>query len=447
MDDVEEMQEEGDDRLQALSSAITEAIKQCRHRSASRLAGELIRLAKQERKLLSYIRGLHCMTNMAAGMLDPEQGRSAAVELIAVLESEDRARQIQPDFQPWEYEWAISVDSSCAYDNLAKSTASAYGYNSEGVHSGIREGIEICRRTGKLECIHCFREYATEVYRATDDLDMALHHARFVREHGGVRKDFDRRWAGAKDECEVLLVSGQLDEAEAVALRALELAPLYHNPMDANLCTRIVLDTVRLLKGQPESSPDETLPEVEPPPQGEYPSLECRAAQRDAVRAAVRGDYPEAIRILGEWDRTLTQNGCASEWFECRLRLIAAYRLSGQMERAEALAKPLETKAKEANDWLTLRRLARVLDPNEPASPLAAAGPLSSGPYAKTQVAETAEEVEIVVEEESGDFGIEETPLQEAIGAFLGAASGERRQCAGLPCSGGPGTDRTGPTR
>ncbi|HEU5118917.1 MAG TPA: hypothetical protein VFT74_20160, partial [Isosphaeraceae bacterium] len=93
MDDVDAIQDDGANRLNEVSSAITEAVQSCRHRSASRLAGELIRLAKQERNLLAYIHGLHCMTNMAAGMLDPEQGRSAAVELIAVLESEDRARQ------------------------------------------------------------------------------------------------------------------------------------------------------------------------------------------------------------------------------------------------------------------------------------------------------------------------------------------------------------------
>ncbi|HEU5116885.1 MAG TPA: tetratricopeptide repeat protein, partial [Isosphaeraceae bacterium] len=301
-------------------------------------------------------------------------------------------------------------------DNLAKSTASAHGYNSEGVHSGIREGIEICRRTGKLECIHCFREYATDVYKATDDLDMALHHARFVREHGGVRKDFDRRWAGAKDESEVLLIAGRLDEAEVVALRALELASLYHNPMDANLSTRVILDTVRLLKGQPESAPDETLPEVEPPAAGEYPSHEFRLGLRDAVRASVRGDHAKAIRILTEWDLTLTQKGCLADWFECRLRLIASYRLRGQMDRAQALGKPLESRAKEASDWLTLRRLARVLDPAQPTSPIAAAGPLSAGPYTGSGPAsEPQAAVEVADDDEAG----EETPLSEAIGAFL----------------------------
>lgn len=419
MDDVEAMREEGEDRLQALSSAITEAIRTCRHRSASRLAGELARLARQERKLLPYIYGLHCKTNMAAGMLDPEQGRSAAVELIAVLESEDRARQIQPDLDLGEYEWAVSVDSSCAYDNLAKSTASAHGYNSEGVHTGIREGIEICRRTGKLECVHCFREYATDVYKAADDLDMALHHARFVREHGGVRKDFDRRWAGAKDESDLLLLSGRLEEAESAALRAVELAPHYHNPIDANLITRLVLDTVRLLKGEPVSLPEEAVAEAEAVPAGEYPWHEFRTAMRDAVRASVRGDHAEAIRILTEWDRTLTQKGCLSDWFDCRLRLIATHRLNGQMDRAQALAKPLEAKAREANDWLSLRRLSRVLDPNEPASPIAAAGPLSTGPFARGDSESTREEVVDAILEEVNEEAGEKSPLSEAIGEFL----------------------------
>ena len=50
-------------------------------------------------------------------------------------------------------------------------------------------------------------------------------------------------------------------------------------------------------------------------------------------------------------------------WLDVRLRLIAAYRLEGDEKRAEALGRQLEAKAREARDWLTLRRLARLLDP------------------------------------------------------------------------------------
>jgi hypothetical protein len=45
------------------------------------------------------------------------------------------------------------------------------------MHGCISDGIQVCQRTGKLECVNCFREYAAEVYLAADDLPMALHQA------------------------------------------------------------------------------------------------------------------------------------------------------------------------------------------------------------------------------------------------------------------------------
>ena len=38
--------------------------------------------------------------------------------------------------------------------------------------------------------------YATDVFRASDDLPMAFHYAGHVIATGNARPDFDRRWAG-----------------------------------------------------------------------------------------------------------------------------------------------------------------------------------------------------------------------------------------------------------
>src|SRR5205823_15027934 len=80
--------------------------------------------------------------------------------------------------------------------------------------------------------------------------------------------------------------------------------------------------------------------------------------------------------------RRLSELSCLHDWFEARLRLIAAHRLAGHRDKAEALARPLAQRARKAHDWMTVRRLARLLDPDESPSPLALLAPLPTGPFA-----------------------------------------------------------------
>ncbi|MDR3637698.1 MAG: hypothetical protein P4L84_28080 [Isosphaeraceae bacterium] len=419
MSDDESTRDDPDTILNELSQAKYQAIERCQYRTACRLAYEIKRKAKAARRLYPYVWALHTLTNSASDLLDPEQGVEAAVELIAVLESEDRARQIQPDIDQAEYERIVSQVSSCAYDNLGRSTAQARGYNSEGLHGTIAEGIQVCRRTGKLECINCFREYATDVSLAADDLDMALHHARHVVAHGNVREGFDRRWSGANEEAGVLLLAGQLDAAEAATRRAAELAETYHNPLRARLSNALRLETIRLLKGPQGASegPGENAGDVASCAD-EYPALYLHQELLEALRSSIQGDHAAAIRRLTPWDRRLAERDCLHQWFEARLRLIAAYRLAGETGRLEALAKPLEDKARAARDWLTLRRLARLLDPGAPVSPIAPAAPLNTGQPA----APAAPLVE--TDEPRKD---EPTPLRAPLESLLGrlAAAGE----------------------
>lgn len=135
-------------------------------RSSMRVAQEMRRLAKSERKLIPYLTGTFRSMVGSSQMLQPGQGRDLAIELIALLESEDAARNFQGDLPMEEYEATVLWMSSCAYDNLATCVASIEGFNSGEMHQCIHEGIQVCRRTGKLQCINCFREYASEVYAA-----------------------------------------------------------------------------------------------------------------------------------------------------------------------------------------------------------------------------------------------------------------------------------------
>ena len=361
--------------IKDLDKRLSDAFDRCYFQTACRVAAELKRTARGARRLRPYVHALHTLTNTANDVLDPEQGREAAIELIAVLESEDRARQIQPDLDMADYESLVSQVSSCAYDNLGESTAMTHGYNSEGIHDAIAEGIEVCRRTGKLECINCFRGYAVEVFNAADDLEMALHHARQITATGNARPGFDRRWAGTQDETTILLIAGQVEAAEQACRRGLELISTYHSPRRALLLTANHLETIRLLKGEPEPAEKQEADEAIPPAE-EFPRYRLLLDQREALRLGLAGDHAAAIQLLTDWDARLNARHCFKYWAEVRLRLIAAYRMMGDDRRAEALARPLESKARDARDWLTLRRLARLLDPSTPVTPTAPSGPL-----------------------------------------------------------------------
>ena len=111
-----------------------------------------------------------------------------------------------------------------------------------------------------------------------------------------------------------------------------------------------------------------------------------------ALRSCLRGDHATAIQALTLWDRRLQERQCLNDWFEVRLRLIAAYLLAGDEKRGDGLARQLESKAREARDWLTLRRLGLLLDPSVPVSPIAPAGPIVGGASSATLAAPAAPE-------------------------------------------------------
>lgn len=379
-----------DARLEELQQAFDDFDERCLFRSSYRVAGEIHRTAKAGGRIVPYLNAGFKLMNGAQSLLEPEKGREAAVEVIALLESEDLARRIQPDFPEEEYYQTVAWMSACGYDNLAKHTAMMLGYNSEGMHSCIADGIQVCRRTGKLQCITCFREYAFDVYLAADDLDMALHFARLTASMPDDAPGAERRWVAAKNMCRAYLILGRLEEAESAAHRALALSDTYFRPLDAKLDSQVLLEVVLLMAGKHEElsrAIGARTAQREIPP-GESPTHDLAWDLRDALAACCDGKYEEAIRILTHWDRWLTTQKCLDEWFETRLRLIAAQLLAGNRQATEGLARQLESKAKAANDWLTLRRLSRLLDPHETVSPLATAAPVTRGPFATTAPAD-----------------------------------------------------------
>jgi tetratricopeptide (TPR) repeat protein len=367
--------------LDQLGDRIEELFQQVQLRSAMRLTRELIRQARSRQVVVPYMRGLFDQMRLGHGLLEPRTTADAAVELIAILNDEEHARQIEPLLDEGHYQWVCQWMTSCAYDNLAEATGNMQGFNSPGMHECITDGIQICRQTGKTECIKCFREYATSVYLAADDLEMVRHQVQSLLEYRGQGADQkDRRWSGTRQLARLALLNGQLESARELFEKALELtqAEDVYLKLKSRLQVLVELDEVRLLLG--ESPTDwHQLPPVTVPDRDEWPELALDRDSAAALQLVLRGEHQAAIEKLTEWDQRLNQQACLVDWFEVRLRLIAAYLLAGKRNRGESLARGLEARAAEAQDFLTLRRLKRLLDPDSTPCPIPLLGEIQLG--------------------------------------------------------------------
>jgi tetratricopeptide (TPR) repeat protein len=366
-----------DQQLRDLQEKASELIPQCRFASSSRLYGELRRRGRTEHRAQAYVMGTFFQMDQAQYLLDFQTMRERAVELIALLEDEEQLRQIQSDFPRDQYEYLVYSMSSCAYENLAEATGQLEGYNSEGMHACIADGIQICRRTGKTGCVSCFREYACDVYLAADDPDIAGHQCRLVMEQeSGWSDRGDRRWLASTKLAWLEALQGRFDEALVTIDKALEFTDgdAVSLKFEGRIRTLLVRDSIRLAAGlEPLMSTDPAFADM--PSAEECPVFENAMDLNTALQMVRDQKWDEASQLLTKWDQRLQKCNGTHLWFETRLRLIALKRLAGQQKQAEALAKQLEQRARTANDYLTLRRLEHLMDSDEP-SPLAIAAPI-----------------------------------------------------------------------
>ena len=370
-----------DQQLQDLQERAGDLIPKCQFAGSSRLYGELRRRGRVEHRAHAYVLGTFFQMDQAQYLFEFQTMRERAIELIAILENEEQVRQIQSDFSREQYDYLVYSMSSCAYENLAEATGQLEGYNSDGMHACITDGIQICRRTGKIGCISCFREYACDVYLAADDADIAAHQCRLVMEQDSAWSDRgDRRWLATSKLAWLAALHGRFDEALTTMDRALEFtqSEAVSLKFESRMRTLMARDAIRLAAGFP--SVIETDPEfMQMPTSEECPVFEHALNLNAALRAVQHENWDEASRLLSHWDQRLQKCNGTHLWFETRLRLIAVKRLSGQQKQAETLARQLEQRARSANDYLTLRRLQLLLDTDEP-SPLAiAAEPRRAG--------------------------------------------------------------------
>lgn len=375
----QEFESAEEQELTALHESASSLIPQCRFAGAYQLFGELRRRARAESQVIHYIWATFHQMDLAQYLLNFQQMRERAVELIALLQHEERARQIQSDFPQSQYDYLRWSMSSCAYENLAEATGQLGGYNSEGMHACIADGIQICRRTGKTSCVSCFREYACDVYTAADDVEIAAHQCRAVRDQAGNWSDRgDRRWLAVMRLSWLDALHGRYSAAIEGSAHAVVLAqePEVAVPLEAQLRTALLRDTVSLASGRTMANDDTGAADLFPAG-GECPLLEHQRDLNRALEAASEEDWEGAAELLHRWDQQLLRSGSLHLWFETRLRLTAVRILAGEQKQAMRLARSLERRARKAHDYLTLRRLQILLDSDEP-SPIALVVPGNS---------------------------------------------------------------------
>lgn len=335
------------------------------YRSKMRVLQEIRRLSKSEQRLIPYLHASFSILCCASDCLQPGLRRETALEVISFLESEDRARSFQSDVDDEHYAYTQRWMTACGYDNLAIAVGEMKGYNSPGMQQCISDGIAVCHRTGKVECVTCFRAYASDVYTAADDVELALRFAKVEQKRAGSGEE-RHQYTGELKQARLFILSGELERAWEAAIRTWNLRGVHHNPYEAewsvmNLCREISLLLNDSERYQQMFDGYETM---ERPVPGEDSLHDLSDALLESLELVNSKRYDEGVKILTEWDRRLQEQEYQHRWFEVRLRILAAYRLSGRGLEIERLAASMKQKATESNDWLTLRLLERIQDPN-----------------------------------------------------------------------------------
>ena len=364
------------EELDQLLRRVHELTEKGYDRSAVQLAEEARRRAREEHFVIPYLYANFLIMNSSQSLYDYRRGTDIAIETITLLESEERAREIQPDLPLDEYEKTIYWLTSCAYDNLAEHYAIRYGYGGERVQGVAQDGFDVCHRTGKLECLACFRQYAMNVYEAAGDLEMAMHFARGVFQSLPMVETNDRRAVGGMQYASQLTLMGRLKEALEVAEASVGLAKVSYDPLKCRFLAQCCLGEILYLLGRGDEFEERCAVLGEPvdwtrlPPATENPELARRKALFDSVRLTYEGALHQAEELLSFWDRDLYDRQALGPWFEVRLRRIALHRLMGYQDSVQKLGDTLRKEARQNQSWLYAERLAVMERGDVPLSPI-----------------------------------------------------------------------------
>ena len=313
-----------DRELEKISAAAGDFIYTCQARSCFDGFGELLKRAEREGRAFFVIHANFFQMTQASSLLDFHTTKERAIKLISLLQKPEECFKIQPDMPEDMFDYLVYDLSSCVYENLADAAGQMEGFNSKGLHDSINGGIQICRKTGKIGCIQCFREYAGDVYLAADDLDLAKHQCQSVVDHEGQWQGRgNRRWLAMMKLGWMEVLQGNFALAQQKLENALELTDEeeVNVPIHAKFDVLIELDAVRIVRGlEPLLPRHEIFSKL--PSADESPSFDLMRSQNDALQFAAVKDYDKASEILSTWDRKLHRFKARHFWFENRLRLI-----------------------------------------------------------------------------------------------------------------------------
>ena len=305
-------------------------------------------------------------------LLQFETVRERAVELIAIFEDEEQARKIEPSLDLEQYENMIYAMGACAYEVLAEATGALDGYNSEGMQECLTGGIEVCHRIGKLSCIQCFREYACDTHTAADDYELARYHCKQVlNQESDFPERGDRRWLAMLRLATMDVFEGQHESARSKLDQAAELAlaKSVNDPRGAQMAVMLERHTLDLIEDRPMDEKTRSLL-TGLPPRGECPEYDLDIDMLTAVGHAMNQEWDQAEKLLSVWNKSLKQGKAITKWLESGIRLVALYRLRGDMTKAKRLSIQFEEAATKANDWQSIRRLHQILDDSVEITPL-----------------------------------------------------------------------------
>jgi len=340
--------------------------------SAYKLYGELRSRARSEGQLGFYVIGTFFQMTLSQSLLQFETVRERAVELIAIFEDEEQARKIEPSLDLDQYENMIYSMGACAYEVLAEATGALDGYNSEGMQECLTGGIEVCHRIGKLSCIQCFREYACDTHTAADDYELARYHCKQVLNQ---EKDFpergDRRWLAMLRLATMELLEGQHESSRSKLEQASELAlaKSVNDSPGAQVAVMLERYSLDLIENRPMDEQTRSLL-TGLPPRGECPEHDLDVDLLTALGHAMNQEWEQAEKLLISWNKALKHRKAITKWLESGIRLVALFRLRGDMPKAKRLSIQFEEAATKANDWQSIRRLHQILDDSIEITPL-----------------------------------------------------------------------------
>ena len=362
------------------------------NRSALHVAREMKRFAKTNRLAIPYVFACFLMANESDDIFETVLGIDNAMEMIAYLEDPEKMKRLQNDYDVDTYEYYVHRFSACAYDNLAILSGERHGYNSPIVHGAVDDGIQVCRRTGKLECVQCFREYATIISLASGDYEMGEYYARICATSAERQNSDDRSYIGFKNLIELSILQGKFQAAFDYFDDAWTSAKQYHSPLRAKTELAILAERLYWLAGREDEFPAFLSSrgygaKIDIPSWEENSNIHLKSIIAETVKLARQNRFEDALKIIADYDLRLLAMEAFTPWADVRIARIATLRLARQSgaggnEDLERLESELRERAVDAHHWSAIRALDSMAKGTLPLNPLGIVYPIDIGPYA-----------------------------------------------------------------